>query len=76
MVEQKRLGFCSVGSTEPNNPVPDFDSLSAGFDPNSPVPLDGALTPAGFDTKISPVVVVFEGVDPNRPVDPVVAGFF
>ena len=68
-------------------PVPDFDSLSAGFDPNNPVPLDGVsvgfdpkspdplLVSAGFEPKRPPDDVVFEGVDPNKPVDPVEAGF-
>ena len=50
-------------------PVPDFDSLSAGFDPNNP--LDGASV--GFDPKSPDPLLVSAGFDPKRPVE---AGFW
>ena len=57
-------GFAVV---EPKRLPLDFGS--AGCDPNNPVPLDGAEVPsAGFAPK-RPPVVVFEGIDPNKPVE-------
>ena len=68
VVEPKRLplDFGSAGC-DPNNPVPldGAEVPSAGFEPKSPVPL---LVSAGFAPK-RPPVVVFEGIDPNKPVE-------